>query len=175
MCQHQIGLEGSKRVEIIAKDDKRQITAVLAGTLDGDFLPCQIIYQDTTTSCLPKYDFPNNWHITYCANHWSNKETTIEYVDNVPNPYTAKKRTSLNLSKDYPALIIFDNFKARCTSAFLTQLDHNNINVLLVPPNCTDQLQPLDVKAVKNQLRAEFQHWHAHQVCQRHREGQKTN
>ena len=61
--------EGSKRVEIIAKDDKRQITAVLAGTLDGDFLPCQIIYQDTTTHCLPKYNFPNNWHITYSVNY----------------------------------------------------------------------------------------------------------
>ena len=163
--------EGSKRVEIIAKDDKRQITAVLAGTLNGDFLPCQIIYQGTTTRCLPKYDFPNNWHITYSANHWSNEETMTEYVDNVLNPYIAEKRMSLNLSKDYPALIIFDNFKAQCTSAFLTKLDHNNINVVLVPPNCTDRLQPLDVsvnKAIKNQLRTEFQHWHAHQVCQQH-------
>ena len=61
--------EGNKRVEIIAKDDKRQITAVLAGTLNGDFLPCQIIYQGTTTRCLPKYDFPNNWNITYSANY----------------------------------------------------------------------------------------------------------
>ena len=75
-----------------------------------------------------------------------------EYVDNVLNPYIAEKRMSLNLSKDYPALIIFDNFKAQCTSAFLTKLDHNNINVVLVPPNCTDRLQPLDVsvnKAIK--------------------------
>ena len=144
--------EGNKRVEIIAKDDKRQITAVLAGTLNGDFLPCQIIYQGTTTRCLPRYDFPNNWHITYSANYWSNEETMTEYVDNVLNPYIAEKRMSLNLSKDYPALIIFDNFKAQCTSAFLTKLDHNNINVVLVPPNCTDRLQPLDVsvnKAIK--------------------------
>ena len=101
-----------------------------------------------------------------------------EYVDNALNPCIAEKRMSLNLSKDYPALIIFDNFKAQCTSAFLTKLDHNNINVVLVPANCTDRLQPLDVsvnKAIKNnQLRAEFQHWHAHQVCQQHQEGQKN-
>ena len=31
--------EGSKYVEIIGKDDKRQITAVLAGTVNGNFLP----------------------------------------------------------------------------------------------------------------------------------------
>ncbi len=39
---------GSKRVEIVANDDKRQITAVLAGTLTGDFLPPQLIYKGTT-------------------------------------------------------------------------------------------------------------------------------
>ena len=31
--------EGSKRVEIVAVDDKHQITAVFAGILTGDFLP----------------------------------------------------------------------------------------------------------------------------------------
>ena len=36
--------EGSKWVEIVAMDDKRQITAVFAGSLTGDFLPPQLIY-----------------------------------------------------------------------------------------------------------------------------------
>ena len=78
-----------------------------------------------------------------------------EYLGNVLIPYIAEKREGLNLSEDYPTLVIFDNFKAQCTSVFLTQLDRNNINVVLVPPNYTDCLQPLDVsvnKAVKNQL-----------------------
>ena len=34
---------GSKRVEIVALDDKRQIIAVFAGT-QGDFLPSHLIY-----------------------------------------------------------------------------------------------------------------------------------
>ena len=29
--------EGAKRVEILAKDDKRQITAVFCGSMTGDF------------------------------------------------------------------------------------------------------------------------------------------
>ena len=45
--------QGSKHVEIIAADDKRQITAVLAGSLAGDFLPPQLIYKGTTPRCLP--------------------------------------------------------------------------------------------------------------------------
>ena len=63
-----IEAEGSKRVEIIGKD-KRQLTAVFNGTLDRDFLPFQIIYQGTPPRFLPKYDFSENWHITYSANH----------------------------------------------------------------------------------------------------------
>ena len=31
--------EGSKRVQVIGADDKRQITAVFAGTVAGEFLP----------------------------------------------------------------------------------------------------------------------------------------
>ena len=71
-------------------------------------------------------------------------ETMTEYLDNVLILYVAEKRESLNLSEDYPVLAIFDNFKGQCTSVFLTQLDHNT-NVVLVPPNCTNSLKPLDV------------------------------
>ena len=71
-------------------------------------------------------------------------ETMTEYLDNVLILYVAEKRESLNLSEDYPVLAIFDNFKGQCTSAFLTQLDHNT-NVVLVPPNHTNSLKPLDV------------------------------
>ena len=44
--------EGSKKVPIAGVDDKRQITAVFAATMEGDFLPPQLIYQGKTTDCL---------------------------------------------------------------------------------------------------------------------------
>ena len=37
--------EGSRRVEIVGSDDKRIITGVFCGTLQGDFLPIQLIYK----------------------------------------------------------------------------------------------------------------------------------
>ena len=37
--------EGTRRVEIAGKDDKRQITAVLACTMSGDLLPLQLVCQ----------------------------------------------------------------------------------------------------------------------------------
>ena len=99
-----------------------------------------------------------------------------EYINNILLPYIKEKRRSLNLAYDYPALVLFDNFKAQCTPGFLSILDQNNINVMLIPPNCTDRLQPLDVsvnKAVKNQLRSQFQSWYAQQVCHQYKEGKE--
>ena len=72
--------EGSKRVEISGIDDKRQITAVFAVTLDGSFLPIQLIYYGKSHACLPSTKFPSDWHITYSHNHWANENTSMDYI-----------------------------------------------------------------------------------------------
>ena len=41
--------EGVSRIEMIGAKDKRQITAVFCCTLQGDFLPIQLIYQGKTS------------------------------------------------------------------------------------------------------------------------------
>ena len=61
-------------VEIAGIDNKRQITAVFGGTMTGDFLPPQLIYQGNTSKCLPSVDFPSDWHITFTENHWLNEQ-----------------------------------------------------------------------------------------------------
>ena len=145
--------EGTKRVEIIAADDRRQITAVFAGTATGDFLPPQLIYKGTTTQCLPTTPFPTDWHITYNDTHWSNEITMIHYVEKILLPYIKAKRRDLLLELEYPALVIFDNFSAQTTTSVIKLLKDNHVRMVMVPPNCTDRLQPLDVsvnKAVKN-------------------------
>ena len=159
--------EGLKRIEVAGKDDKRQITAVFGASMEGDFLPVQLVYQGKTTRCLPQVEFPVGWDITYSENHWSNENTMKHYIDNIILPYIRKKRDDLKLPHDYPALTFFDNFKGQCTPPLLQILDDNHINVLLIPPNCTDKLQPLDIsvnKAAKEFMCREFQKWYAQQV-----------
>ena len=42
-----------------------------------------------------------------------------------------------------------------------------NIVTILIPPNCTDKLQPLDLsinKPMKNHLKSKFQTWYANEV-----------
>ena len=72
------------------------------------------------------------------------------------------------MDADHRALLIFDNFKDQCTENTLTFLDSNNVNVVLISPNCTDRLQSLDLsvnKAAKEFLRQKFQAWYAQNVC----------
>lgn len=161
-------VEGARRVEIAGKGDKHQLTAVFGGSMAGDFLPIQLIYQGKTHRCLPQVQFPNDWHVTFSANHWSNEGTMKDYIQKVLFLYIRAKRQELQLGDDYPALVIFDNFKAQCTSEVLKMLDNKQIYVVLIPPNCTDRLQPSDLsvnKPAKYFLCNKFQTWYAQRVC----------
>ena len=55
--------------------------------------------------------------------------------------------------------------------------EDNNISIALVPANCTDRLQPMDVsvnKAAKDFLRQRFRKWYASQICQQINEGDSS-
>ena len=166
--------EGAKRVEIKGLDDKRQITAVFGGTLTGEFLPMQLVYQGRTTQCHPNSKFPDDWHITHSDNHWSNETTMINYIAKIIIPFVRKKRRELKKTEDQVALAIFDEFKGQVTQACCEMLWENNILFIRVPANCTDRLQPLDVslnKAAKDFLRRQFQEWYSNQILKQLNDG----
>jgi hypothetical protein len=171
--------QGAKRVEIAGADDKRQITVVFGNTMSGDFLPVQVIYSGKTKRSVPtSITFPKDWHVTYTQNHWANETTTEAYINQLLFPYIVKKRAELHLPPDKPALVIFDRFKGQCTQKILNLLDNNNVRVCMVPANCTDRLQPLDVsinKAAKEYLRNQFQQWYSEQVCKQLKEESQTS
>ena len=128
---------GTKRVKIIGKDDKRQLTAVLGCSMSGDFLQPQLIYQGKTKKCLPHFQFPDSWDVTYSENHWTNENTTRQYIINILLPYLQGKKKELKLSPTHRALVLF-NFKGQCTEEIFKLLDSNDINVVMIPPKCTD-------------------------------------
>ena len=87
---------GTKRMEIAAVDDKRQITAIFACTLAGKFLPMQLIYQGTTTKSHPKgVQFPADWLISQTQNYWANETTTIGYIQHIIIPYVKRKENHM--------------------------------------------------------------------------------
>lgn len=161
---------GSKRVEIIGIDDKRQITGVFGCSLSGDFLPVQLIYKGKTQKCLPRsVPFPSDWNITFSENHWSNESTMIEYITKLILPYIDRKKKDFKIGSQQRSLVIFDCFKGQCTESVTELLEKNNVSLVIVPPNCTDRLQPLDLsvnKAAKEHMRSKFHEWHANMVMQ---------
>ena len=71
--------EGTARIEIAGLNDKRQVTATLAGSLSGELLPLQILYQGKTERCHPSQMFPDGFDIWHTPNHWANEETTVNF------------------------------------------------------------------------------------------------
>ena len=158
--------KGKRRVGVIGLNDKRQITAVLCGSIDGEFFPVQLIYAGKTKRCHPSYVFPEEWNITHSSNHWSNEDTMVEYIQEVIVPYVECVREELN-KPEQAALAIFDNFKGQLTEKVLQELEDNNIQSVLVPANCTDRLQPMDLsvnKSIKSFLRSQFSTWYSQEV-----------
>ena len=55
--------KGSKQVEIVGADDKRQISSVFAITPLGDFLIPQLIREGTNTICLSSVHFLHGFDV----------------------------------------------------------------------------------------------------------------
>ena len=118
---------------------------MLGGSLSGDFLPIQLVYQGKTTKCFPSVAFPESWHITSTPNHWCNEETMKSYVDIVLISYVQGKKQALGLPVTHPVLVnFFDVFSGQVTDGLLKSLKKTTFYVI-VPPNCTDWLQPLGI------------------------------
>ena len=65
-------------------------------TLDGQFLPEQLIYQGSTKACMPCVKFPYDWHVTSSPYHWANGVTTKDYTEKLLNPYLMGKHVQLS-------------------------------------------------------------------------------
>ena len=113
---------GKRCIKINGLQDKRQITAVLCGTLVGEVLPPQLIYGGKTARCHPNFSFPSNWVISHSWNHWSNVQTMLEYNKEIIVPFVNSTRQRLELAEQQPALAIFDHFRGQLTESITKEL-----------------------------------------------------
>ena len=89
----------------------------------------------------------------------------MRFVENIIIPYVAARRASFE--DETPALVIMDNFKGQITSAVTELLEANNIHVVLLSPNTTDSLRPMDLsvnKPAKDFLKQRFEEWYSGKV-----------
>ena len=104
--------QGSNKISIKRRIDKRDITALLSITLLGNILPPQLLYTGKTERCHPDFNFHSDCDIWCTENHWSIKSTVLQYIDTILNPYLTSKRQDLELADTHKPLLIMDIFKA---------------------------------------------------------------
>ena len=88
-------------------------------------------------------------------------------MEKVIVPFIVHKREALKLEKTYRALTIFDGFRGQTTPDILSLLEKHCIIAVLVPANCNDKLQPMDVsinKPMKDEMKKRFQVWYVNEV-----------
>ena len=75
-----MAVQGTRQIDMIGLDDKKDATALLAVSLSGVLLPPQVIYSGKTLRCHPNVAIPAGWHLTHSPSHWSTKETMLDYM-----------------------------------------------------------------------------------------------
>ena len=122
--------------------NKRQITATFSTSATGEFLPMQLIYSGKTKRCLPNFQFPRTFLITYTENHWSNQTKAIESFEKVIFTYLEKIKVQKGYPKEQMSFVIMRNFCAK-----------NSCEIVIISHNLTNKFQPSDIsvnKAVKS-------------------------
>jgi len=160
-------LKGSKTVPIKGVDDKRQITATFTVSASGAFLPIQLIYQGKTKRCLPKFQFPKEFHVTYTKNHWSNFEKCVDLFQRIIFPYLQKKKKELGYPDEQYSLIIMDTFKGQDNEEIKRLCNESRCELVIVPHNLTNKFQPLDLtinQKAKKFVSNCFNTWYAERV-----------
>ena len=67
-------------------------------------------------------------------------------------------------------MAIFSHFKGQWTEAITTELEDNFINSVIIPPNCTGELQSMDIsvnKVIKSLLRSKFSEWYSDELTEK--------
>ena len=161
--------KGTHDVSATGSNDKREITAVVAGTKSGLKLPPQLIYSGKTQRCLPKLEDGfelNGTHLTMSDSHWSTEQTMIQYIDLVLKPYISETRKKLN-NPSAKALLLLDVYKVHQCDTVIAAMKALNGEIKFIPGSMTSKCQPMDLsvnKSLKSQLKNEFNSWYGDEV-----------
>ena len=89
------------------------ITTTFTITLDGHFLPMQLIYGGKTKKIFPRVKFSSSFSLSFNPKHYSNEEESIKVLNDIVIPYVAKEREKLGLNEGQTALVIMETSKGK--------------------------------------------------------------
>jgi hypothetical protein len=179
-----------KHVQVVALEDKRQITAVTASSMDGQLLPLQLIFtgQDTnhneqravpkdkqTTYLVNKY----KWKLEQTKNHWSSLYTMQQYVKAIIQPFINSQIEQHKLENNSHALLIIDCWSVHKSKEFREWMKTNypKYHIIFVPAGCTGVAQPADVilqRPLKHEYKNKYSLWTTEQMMNSLKSGLKA-
>jgi hypothetical protein len=170
---------GASSVAVLGAEDKRQITACIASSLDGSLLPLQLIFQGKTTRTLPPSTaevVASRAHITFSDNHWSNQTTMQDYIEKVILPYSETRIELFKLDADASSILVLDVWSVHKSEEFrrFLRTKHPRIHLVYIPPNCTSKLQVADValqRPFKHIITQQFNEWAGENVAEQIADG----
>ena len=139
--------KGAQTVPIKGIDDKRQITTTFTVRMTGKLR--KLIYEGKTPRCLPRFDLPADFIVTFSDNHWLNSEISIELFRKVIFPYLKQAKASLKYPKEQMSLIIMDTFKEQDNDMILDLCKKHMCQVVIFARNLKNKFQPLDITVNK--------------------------
>jgi hypothetical protein len=145
--------KGSKSVELVGLEEKRQFTVSPILSASGELAGrIQIIWGGKTDKCEPSADIKLKYDSTlihtHTPSHWSTLDTVKKLIDDIYRDYVLP--TMHRLEKN-PAttkwVLLWDVFYSHRMPDLLTYLRevYPNLILFFVPPGCTPILAPLDV------------------------------
>jgi len=164
-----------KHVSVTGQDDKRQITTVVGGTLEGELLPLQMIFAGQEKNrkqhkAVPVMDDDTalrvkaaGWHLTQTPNHWSSQLSMVDYVDRIITPWVTAKRQQHKCPGSH-VLLLFDCWSVHKSEEFLGWMKehHPDFHIVFIPACCTGKAQPADVvmqRPLKCEITNQFLQW----------------
>ncbi|KAF5382378.1 hypothetical protein D9757_009804 [Collybiopsis confluens] len=170
---------GDKQVDLVAKDEKRAFTILVASTPTGEILPIQCVWSGKTDNSLPKPSavgmdeaLAEGFHFTVAASatsprsHFSTLKTMKEWIRKILVPYIQSVIERDGLDKDQKAILYIDVYPVHISKPFrmFVFTEYPNIILIYVPGNCTGKYQPADVgiqRPLKHRIKAALFDWMA--------------
>ena len=127
-------LKGCESVTcFVSNDAKEGVTVIASISASGEKWPMMLIGKGKTRRCLHNYQLTDDIWTSLSESGWTRESVMFDYLDKVHDKISG------------PCCLILDTYRAHRTPAVRKKADLK-IELLFVPPGCTDAVQPLDVK-----------------------------
>jgi hypothetical protein len=127
--------KGSESVNCqIDNNDNEGVTVIAAVDAAGGTLPLKIIGKGKTRRCLAGFQAPEDVWTSFSASGWTTSDVMCQYL----------REMRLKMYPDGPLLILLDTYTAHRTAAVRATAAELKIDLIFIPPGCTDRVQPLD-------------------------------